>query len=956
MADYNSNYTGQEIDEAVGKALSPDSSPTSGSQALVTSGGVAAGLSQKASASDVNAMAEKIPSGASSSNKLVTQADIANFITRSVNDLVNYYLKSDTYTKQEVHALIAAINQFHYEVYESLSDVTSPVSNVLYLIGPTGSGSDKYEEYVYSNSTFVKIGDTSIDLSGYVTTQALNAALATKVNISDIVDNLTTDDATKVLSAKQGKALDGKVSQLGQKMSILGPVHRGYINNGNWEDLTSVARRYIVIELPGVLDNVPVSIKAASAGQSVVAYLNAYNPVEGGSAGVIIMRNINKDFTYNDTIPQGTKYIYFLYDSGGVLRIPQKFLIAGIDIIKETPFVALSSILSYNVARNLSYRLWSLGHKPDINSANNTLTFSDETTITVGTKSYTIPANTVVSLEASGSYYSTIVYNLTSGTFSAVPGTANIKLLEDEIQLGFAVTGGTDTVKRYYFPFNYTIDGKDIDNLNEYLDFEFINKKWYGRGYITNGKWADIGIGPRYYYCIPIFIHEGSKYEILFNASTSSVLYFLSDNNPVSGQSAGAVSIAIRGTNTTAKGTVPASAKYLYILAESSGSRMPQKIIIDNIDYTKQLKEHVAQLGNLIQDEGSILTLNPKKEVIAKIRNLKRRYITYGGSATEWPPVLSFIHTSDFHADNTNIVRAKEFFDEYSDYADFMLDTGDFIGGQITDGLPTAVSQVPNMLRVIGNHDTTVRTDTSPNYSWVTASQLDCYNTNFKDYIGNWNVIQPANAATYGYCYYYKDFTDSNVRLICLDGEHWGGDDESNPDTIQLTWFQGVLASAKTAGLHVIVAVHRPPFYVNRIDGNTFDSIDFPSMRGVKTLDGAIAAINAFKEEENGVSGNFICWLCGHIHQDCMGLGRDTNTQNQLVISIATASVAPSLQYSEMARVNGEKSQDCLNIVGIDTHTKIIKLMRVGAQYDRHMRRRNTLCWDYENNQLIYCD
>lgn len=221
MADYKSEYRGMTMDELFTKVSSPDTTPTSGSQALVTSGGVAAGLAQKASASDVNAMAEKIPSGASSSNKLVTQADIANFITRSVNDLVNYYLKSDTYTKQEVQALIAAINQFHYEVYESLSDVTSPASNVLYLIGPTGSGSDKYEEYVYSNSTFVKIGDTSIDLSGYVTTQALNAALATKVNISDIVDNLTTDDATKVLSAKQGKALDGKVSQLGQGVNNL---------------------------------------------------------------------------------------------------------------------------------------------------------------------------------------------------------------------------------------------------------------------------------------------------------------------------------------------------------------------------------------------------------------------------------------------------------------------------------------------------------------------------------------------------------------------------------------------------------------------------------------------------------------------------------------------------------------------------------------------------------------
>ena len=103
--------------------------------------------------------------------------DVAQFITRSVNDLVNYYLKSEVYTKDEVAALIGAIQQFHYEIAASTSAVTTPSNNVLYLIGPSGEGADRYEEYVYS-SGWVKIGDTSIDLSGYVTTQALNAALA----------------------------------------------------------------------------------------------------------------------------------------------------------------------------------------------------------------------------------------------------------------------------------------------------------------------------------------------------------------------------------------------------------------------------------------------------------------------------------------------------------------------------------------------------------------------------------------------------------------------------------------------------------------------------------------------------------------------------------------------------------------------------------------------------------
>lgn len=81
---------------------------------------------------------------------------------------------SNYYTKAQVDDIIGTIQQFHYEVYASREDVIDPQNNVLYLIGPTGSGSDKYEEYIYSGD-WVKIGDTSIDLSGYVQTSRLEA-------------------------------------------------------------------------------------------------------------------------------------------------------------------------------------------------------------------------------------------------------------------------------------------------------------------------------------------------------------------------------------------------------------------------------------------------------------------------------------------------------------------------------------------------------------------------------------------------------------------------------------------------------------------------------------------------------------------------------------------------------------------------------------------------------------
>lgn len=131
--------------------------------------------------SDINTIRNNALAGSTA----VQPSEISDFITRSVNDLVNYYTKSETYTQSEVNAIISSLHQFHFEVYASLPQEGD--GSVLYLIGPTGSGSDKYEEYVYANGAFVKIGDTSIDLSGYATISALNAGLLQKQDtISDL--------------------------------------------------------------------------------------------------------------------------------------------------------------------------------------------------------------------------------------------------------------------------------------------------------------------------------------------------------------------------------------------------------------------------------------------------------------------------------------------------------------------------------------------------------------------------------------------------------------------------------------------------------------------------------------------------------------------------------------------------------------------------------------------------
>lgn len=160
--------------------------------------------------------------------KSQVDALIQDFITRSVNDLVNYYTKSQTYTQAEVNTLIGGIESIHFEFAASTSDVQDPQSNVIYLIGPSGTGADQYEEYVYANNQWKKIGDTSIDLSGYATLtdlqNAINTAMATLQQYA--VDNFYQKSEVDAMIA-QVETLQGIQGIAGQDGTNGADGHQG---------------------------------------------------------------------------------------------------------------------------------------------------------------------------------------------------------------------------------------------------------------------------------------------------------------------------------------------------------------------------------------------------------------------------------------------------------------------------------------------------------------------------------------------------------------------------------------------------------------------------------------------------------------------------------------------------------------------------------------------------------
>lgn len=154
--------------------------------------------------------------------KLSELTNDVNFVTSSVNNLTNYYTKTNTYTKTEVNDLINGITSMNVAVVQTLP--TSGISaTTIYLVPKsTSQTNNAYDEYLYVNSKWEKIGDTTIDLSNY----ALKSEIPTVTN--DLTDTLksnydsayTHSQSTHAPSNAQANVLEAvKVNGVAQTIS-----------------------------------------------------------------------------------------------------------------------------------------------------------------------------------------------------------------------------------------------------------------------------------------------------------------------------------------------------------------------------------------------------------------------------------------------------------------------------------------------------------------------------------------------------------------------------------------------------------------------------------------------------------------------------------------------------------------------------------------------------------------
>ena len=218
---------------------------------------------EKANADDIDAIEAKIPSAASELNKLVDtaslnqqmsgkqnviddladirsgaaagatayqkpqggipetdltaalQTSLASFITASTQNLVYYYLKSETYSAAQVDQMLAAIKQFRYEAVQTLPEASAQTVGKIYLVPSADPKTQNTkDEYITLTTTeestttysWECIGSTTIDLSNYYTKTQTDAAITAVLNAA-LADYSTTSQIGTMISTAINTAL-----------------------------------------------------------------------------------------------------------------------------------------------------------------------------------------------------------------------------------------------------------------------------------------------------------------------------------------------------------------------------------------------------------------------------------------------------------------------------------------------------------------------------------------------------------------------------------------------------------------------------------------------------------------------------------------------------------------------------------------------------------------------------
>lgn len=125
----------------------------------------------------------------------------AGYVTRTVNNLSNYYTTAQTYTRDEIEALIDAVGSFNFIEVPSLP-TTGIDDHAIYYVPRTGGGYDRYQ---HMNGQWLYLGSTDVSMDGYVTTSGSSSNTTVTFTTAAERISIATGETLSVIMGKLAK-------------------------------------------------------------------------------------------------------------------------------------------------------------------------------------------------------------------------------------------------------------------------------------------------------------------------------------------------------------------------------------------------------------------------------------------------------------------------------------------------------------------------------------------------------------------------------------------------------------------------------------------------------------------------------------------------------------------------------------------------------------------------------
>ena len=254
----------------------------------------------------------------------------SGFITNAVNDLVNYYTKSETMSKDEINARISAIPKFTVTLLEGWDTNNMPPNPqsmlhmnayAIYIVPNGDESGNMYDEYIIIGDEWEKLGTQKFDLTGYLNVDNLDLTYGIYYDNEKLKLNCANADHIETRSGAY-YPITPPMIDFAVMSSLTNPISH------DWTEEEKNSARELLNALPMPPQTSGMWVLAYDATNKVTSVYNVSQNSPGVGQVVITThdKTVRTETPVNDLDATNKKYVDALIDRIAVLERRDKKL------------------------------------------------------------------------------------------------------------------------------------------------------------------------------------------------------------------------------------------------------------------------------------------------------------------------------------------------------------------------------------------------------------------------------------------------------------------------------------------------------------------------------------------------------------------------------------------------------------------------------------------------------